>query len=1832
CSPECATCYDSTNEPCLKYAYVEYNNQCVQRQVENCIQCDKQFICNRCARGYILQTIKVKIFDFKQYLETFFKNQCVPDFPESQVLEDFCKYSRSNNILDIQNRQCLDKQYFPSMIRYNHFCNSNVSLTTVFYNMLLYTFDNGGYIQVFKYPSLDYVTQKFFSSDSQIIDWIFLSISTKKVISISSTQINLIDLEIFALLNTIVYPSSKIIPNSQILYNQKIYITPSGSNLIVTDFQAFNQTSYQLKEDISSTSKAWDTKKFNLIVKTDDNSFSYIDTTQNSIIQVSCSKCQGISSFYLTNNIFIGNSYSQTLTSIFYLNLTDTSGTLIFQKTLTIQEIIVYDNLLPPYYIIIYSEETYCLYYINQEQYTLVTYLEDDYDFQIQYETLDLIIQQQYNSRQPSQIQCLYSVDKEQIVIGQIDNKLYLYQIDLLNNYKVTKRIQLNLEYTYIDYEINMQNQLVFKKNQYFIFIVLNFNLDIVFEQQFSKIKFFTNRICIQLIEQRSSTLIQQHGFLYQLSNSTKNQQISLPNLKISTICGYLDSPWVFFQGQNIANVINYLTSDILLQQQQEGMLQITQQNWFSSTIFGFIRNYFELNIFNCDSKQLKSQSFGQSIQDYNIYDFNIELITFLRNYILAYDYLNQNIINQINLSQDIISQNVVLPVRVPWRISGKTSITNQEYFVFSGVIEFQKGIDLMNKITNQKMLLFKSTNEIFDFSTYLYDLKIKKQLGCQQSDQQSSFISYVGQIQMFKYQIIVYQTLNEAAPIVQFIVQQKCVLIAFEQSMNVKFYITKGEVKLQQFDLINSNNQVYTIKLQTDSYSLSEKSSIKLYQEKELLIIYIGNFIYFIDIQLKELISLTVLDYNIVDLFLDKDRQILHCFHLYKYQIFSIEQIFYIGPPRIQPNQMPSYTLFAQYRYLFQVDTLQDIVFLIDVLDNKDIQIVQLQELKRKFIQKNLKLNLKIENENKIYAQNVQIVLLNYSNREIDFMIIFNKKISRVLYYIQEQVLKQIPWSNTYNVNNPPFNFYSHEIIVSENYIILFDFANIMIKSLIQPPQQNSDNSTFFQNQLFKFQNVTTLNTCYKFMEIYCFQNYLDALVIIEQDNRLKVYNLFDNQLIFDKYLYLSNSQTAFQINIGYQYLKCSIFQQQLNNVTINHSKPDFGQNIGIRLLNEQKLDNIIFSNIFQNYLQNPPLAQAINVQGSQQFEISNSVFEKNSNIRFIFTPNLPISQAELVQNQFVKFKNIYVRNLQHFACLIEGSAYDNNCSRTANTDIIHNYQMELQVYMTFIVFCLKKAIESYGGAITIQQSLVYSFINNIFQGNQAKKDSAGAIQLVSTDIKTFKKFYGNYFENNQAAIGGCMRYYFALPSFIDQNNTYLQNKTFKNNKASLYGADLASDPQGIALAQQNFNISTNYANDTIQNYTITNQISGNYLEFPLKIVLTDQNMLPIVFPYSLCLSNLNYQKEVEQAIINQRKNPENNFPVESGAVKKLNSFHLTKFNLTVNVEFGKCLPGDILVFNYQIVTCQPCPSGKFTLVDISKYRQYDSNLQQDQSLQQSKICPEQAVSCEKNFINLKNGYWRLNNMTYLIYDFQDSRKSSLPENPNSRQGRQIGYIGIYCAECDYRAKLWDFQYGIHKDIHQLSLDYVFAVFKQIEDTNFQINFTTFRLRPSSIAVCQFGLSLCFLVLAIQKNISHSRKSIQIKYILPSVRDYKAQGLFIYLFYSPSFLIKLISYMICSSTSSFSHLVGEHSYSCFTAQHQGYFYILLLPLFIFWAFVFPLTLIFILRKNYVSFSTYGQSNHMDFYFKSIMIKSILGVLKDKYEDFDNGSCDSFQQ
>jgi hypothetical protein len=88
-----------------------------------------------------------------------------------------------------------------------------------------------------------------------------------------------------------------------------------------------------------------------------------------------------------------------------------------------------------------------------------------------------------------------------------------------------------------------------------------------------------------------------------------------------------------------------------------------------------------------------------------------------------------------------------------------------------------------------------------------------------------------------------------------------------------------------------------------------------------------------------------------------------------------------------------------------------------------------------------------------------------------------------------------------------------------------------------------------------------------------------------------------------------------------------------------------------------------------------------------------------------------------------------------------------------------------------------------------------------------------------------------------------------------------------------------------------------------------------------------------------------------------------------------------LESFITKVCVKFRKCKIGEIIrkSNNDQYIYCDICPLGKYSIVSPENYSDKDSNLL-------CKNCPNSALYCYSSIINLKNGYWRIDNITDLI------------------------------------------------------------------------------------------------------------------------------------------------------------------------------------------------------------------------------------------------------
>ncbi len=73
------------------------------------------------------------------------------------------------------------------------------------------------------------------------------------------------------------------------------------------------------------------------------------------------------------------------------------------------------------------------------------------------------------------------------------------------------------------------------------------------------------------------------------------------------------------------------------------------------------------------------------------------------------------------------------------------------------------------------------------------------------------------------------------------------------------------------------------------------------------------------------------------------------------------------------------------------------------------------------------------------------------------------------------------------------------------------------------------------------------------------------------------------------------------------------------------------------------------------------------------------------------------------------------------------------------------------------------------------------------------------------------------------------------------------------------------------------------------------------------------------------------------------------------------------------LNLTFRKCRVGEY----YENFGCHPCPTGTYSL---------SNNI--DTIVSSCNICPESAVTCMLDFIQLDPGYWRISNKTSAIFE----------------------------------------------------------------------------------------------------------------------------------------------------------------------------------------------------------------------------------------------------
>ncbi|EWS73096.1 transmembrane protein, putative (macronuclear) [Tetrahymena thermophila SB210] len=380
-------------------------------------------------------------------------------------------------------------------------------------------------------------------------------------------------------------------------------------------------------------------------------------------------------------------------------------------------------------------------------------------------------------------------------------------------------------------------------------------------------------------------------------------------------------------------------------------------------------------------------------------------------------------------------------------------------------------------------------------------------------------------------------------------------------------------------------------------------------------------------------------------------------------------------------------------------------------------------------------------------------------------------------------------------------------------------------------------------------------------------------------------------------------------------------------------------------------------------------------------------------------------------------------------------------------------------------------------GGSISILFCLTnnISIQNSIFKNNIASS-SGGALYLSSS----FLNLQNVIFQDNKALIGGAIRYLKSKP--INFSSAYFieNNVKFINNKADIHSQNWGSYLKSVQVQQYNQKTSgrllkdINISNEIYQVNRITQQSNGfqinnlqssGFINLQLQIFDEENNILSYqvqncfnqVYPEEICI-------ELSQLKLTLLSTDDSLVRVVGSYTAQFNEFNTTIksfqisgiqlignpltsqvivlqilgiyqylplgvndivqniskdiFSQNLQLNFRDCKIGEIYRLVNKIYQCVQCSVGSYSILNPNK-----------NDYQQCQRCPEEASYCFRDQMQLKQGYWKSQNLTDNIYRCQ---------TPSSCQGNQDqnycseGHYGPICQFCDEYGAQWGdkFQY----------------------------------------------------------------------------------------------------------------------------------------------------------------------------------------------------------
>ncbi|EAR82498.2 transmembrane protein, putative (macronuclear) [Tetrahymena thermophila SB210] len=522
---------------------------------------------------------------------------------------------------------------------------------------------------------------------------------------------------------------------------------------------------------------------------------------------------------------------------------------------------------------------------------------------------------------------------------------------------------------------------------------------------------------------------------------------------------------------------------------------------------------------------------------------------------------------------------------------------------------------------------------------------------------------------------------------------------------------------------------------------------------------------------------------------------------------------------------------------------------------------------------------------------------------------------------------------------------------------------------------------------------------------------------------------------------------QGNFQINISniqkviLQSVKISQLQECSNNNTDN-AQPYF----------------LNFLNIPQIQIYDLDISDAM-IQLNKNFTLLNF---KNINTIIIDSVNISNNQNINSFFQFAQINNITISNIK----------INNNQNIQQNNNSLNRL---LQQQVQSIIYNLNE------GVFTISQSQTVSIYKSVFSSNIAQNGGA----IFFTDIQKQINFtqclfqnntaYSNggalYFENigstqlyfdsqtiimqNQALIGGGLRIIQTNSDKVILPQGYPFEKNIYLNKASIFGDNSATYLQKIII--QNSNTQNSQNDYQFAYYNKENNISQNYYyqvdinhfqsggQLSLKMFIVDNNNRFLSFSLQKLLNN-SYPSDISNELkrerilnYNQYNSDTQSFELTGlqiqGVLSSQQQFSIDssiqtssqiQLPILLQITFRDCQVGEIIEEQInQIMICKICQQGTYSLVDPKSLFQQSQNIKSGVQ-NECNNCPNSALECQGQFIQLKNGYWRQNNLTDEIVECNSQFLSCQAENPSSIEYCTEGYIGPICQQCDNIGEIW--------------------------------------------------------------------------------------------------------------------------------------------------------------------------------------------------------------